>query len=76
MKVYFAIPHSPWEHGANKNTNDLLQNFFPKDCNMIKVTAKEVAMAQALLNNRPIKCINYRTSAEALNKLPSVAIRN
>ena len=43
---------------------------------MRKVTQKNVALAQALLNNRPRKCLNYQTPLEVLNKLPGVALRN
>ena len=73
MKVYFANPYSPWDRGANENTNGLLRDFFPKGCDMRKVTAKKVARVQALLNNRPRKCLNYQTPVEVLNKLPGVA---
>lgn len=75
MKVYFANPHSPWERGSNENTNGLLRDFFPKGSDMSKVTDNDVAFAQALLNNRPRKCLNYQTPREVLNKLPRVALR-
>lgn len=75
MKVYFANPHSPWERGSNENTNGLLRDFFPKGCDMSVVTDDDVALAQALLNNRPRKCLNYQTPREVLNKLPRVALR-
>lgn len=76
MKVYFDNPYSPWERGANKNTNGLLRDFFPKGSDMRKVTQKDVTMVQVLLNNRPRKYLNYRTPHEVLNKLPGVALRN
>jgi len=76
LKVYFANPHSPWERGTNENTNGLLRQFFPKGSDFRQVTRSEVAQAQAMLNNRPRKCLNYRTPVEVLNKLPGVALRN
>jgi len=76
IKVYFANPYAPWERGANENTNGLLRDFFPKGSDFRKVTIAKVAKAQRLLNNRPRKCLNYRTPIEVLNALPGVALRN
>ncbi len=76
LKVYFANPHSPWERGANENTNGLIRDFFPKGSDLRRVRPDQVAKAQRMLNNRPRKCLNYRTPIEVLNKLPGVALRN
>jgi IS30 family transposase len=76
LKVYFANPHAPWERGTNENTNGLLRDFFPKGSDFRKVTAARLAQVERMLNNRPRKCLNYRTPAEVLNALPGVALRN
>jgi transposase, IS30 family len=76
MKVYFANPHAPWERGANENTNGLLREFFPKGSDFRQITHARLARVQHLLNNRPRKCLNYRTPLEVLNALPGVALRN
>lgn len=75
LKVYFANPHSPWERGSNENTNGLLRDWWPKGTDFRRVTDTEVAKVQAMLNNRPRKCLNYRTPREVLNALPGVALR-
>ncbi len=74
--VYFANPYAAWERGANENTNGLLRDFFPKGIDFTRVSHARVARAQRMLNNRPRKCINYRTPPEVLNALPGVALRN
>ena len=76
LNVYFADPHSPWQRGANENTNGLLRDFFPKGTDFRRVSHHRVAKAQRMLNNRPRKCLNYRTPREVLNDLPGVALRN
>lgn len=76
LNVYFANPHSPWERGTNENTNGLLRDFLPKGSDFSKVTKARLAQIQKMLNNRPRKCLNYRTPLEVLNALPGVALRN
>lgn len=76
LKVYFANPHAPWERGTNENTNGLLRDFFPKGSDFQRITPSRLAKVERLLNNRPRKCLNYRTPLECLNALPGVALRN
>lgn len=66
LKVYFANPYSAWERGTNENTNGLLRQFFPKGMSFAKVTPEQVARVVSLLNNRPRKCLGYRTPREVL----------
>jgi IS30 family transposase len=76
VKVYFANPHSPWERGLNENTNGILRRWLPKGSDFSKVTNKQLAKIQRMMNNRPRKCLNYRTPLEVVNALPGVALRN
>ena len=74
-RTYFANPHAPWERGANENTNGLLRDWFPKGSDFGRITATRVAEAQAMLNNRPRKTLDYRTPLEVINRLPGVALQ-
>ena len=76
VKFYFADPHAPWQRGTNENSNGLLRDYFPKGSDFARLTRRELAHAQTMLNNRPRKCLNYRTPVEVLNRLPGVALRN
>jgi len=76
VKVYFANPHSPWERGLNENTNGLLRDWLPKGSDFRWVTDARLAQIQTMLNNRPRKCLGYRTPLEVLNALPGVALQN
>jgi len=76
LKVYFADPYAPWQRGTNENTNGLLREFFPKGTDFRKISHHAIAKAVSMLNNRPRKCLNYRTPAEVLSVIPGVALRN
>jgi len=76
LKVYFANPHAPRERGTNENTNGPLRDSFPKASDFRRTTHARLAHVQRMLNNRPRKCLDYRTPREALNALPGVALRN
>ena len=65
--VYFARPYRPWERGLSENTNGLLRQYFPKGCNLARFTEADVRRVEDLLNNRPRRCLGYRTPAEALH---------
>lgn len=64
MRSYFANPYHSWERGTNENTNGLLRQFFPKGTNFALVRQHQVDRVIKLLNNRPRKCLNYRTPTE------------
>ena len=62
--VYFAEPHKPWQRGTNENTNDILRFFFPKGFDFHSVTQEDVDFVVDLINNRPRKCLGWRTPKE------------
>ncbi len=62
--VYFAEPHKPWQRGTNENTNDILRFFFPKGFDFRTVSQDVVDMVVDLINNRPRKCLDWKTPAE------------
>ena len=62
--VYFAEPHKPWQRGTNENTNDILRFFFPKGFDFRTVTQELVDYVVDLINNRPRKCLGWKTPAE------------
>lgn len=67
IKVYFAHAYCSCERGTNENANGLLRQYFPKGTDFNRVSQKEIDNAVERLNNRPRKCLNYRTPAEVFN---------
>ncbi|MDX8384710.1 MAG: IS30 family transposase, partial [Ghiorsea sp.] len=59
--AYFAKPYHSWERGQNENANGLLRQYFPKAMSLLDVTVKEVLEAVHRLNDRPKKCLDFKT---------------
>lgn len=66
IDFYFAHPYSPWERGANENTNGLLRQYAPKKTDFSKLTNKDIKRAMERLNNRPRKCLGMKTPNQVL----------
>ena len=71
--VYFAEPHKPWQRGTNENTNDLVRFFFPKGFDFRTVTDEDIQFVEDLINNRPRKCLGWKTPAEILEESVALA---
>jgi IS30 family transposase len=71
---YFARPYASWERGTNENMNGLIRQYFPKDRDLRTVTDEEIQFAMERLNNRPRKCLGYRTPNEVFFSKASVAL--
>ena len=59
--VYFAHPYSSWERGANENMNGLVRQYFPKNESFEGITDQDIKYVMKRLNNRPRKCLGYKT---------------
>ena len=71
-ETYFAKPYHSWERGQNENANGLLRQYFPKSMELIDVTTKQVLDAVHKLNNRPRKCLGFKTPYEVFEELTSI----
>jgi len=71
LEIYFCDPHSPWQRGTNENTNGLLRQYFPKSTDLSRWGPGYLDQVAAELNDRPRKTLNWRTPAEAMQKLLS-----
>lgn len=66
--MYFADPYCAWQKKTNENSNGLLREYYPKGMDLSKTNNIELKEKLDLLNNRPRKCINYKTSNELINE--------
>lgn len=72
---YFAKPYHAWERGQNENANGLLRQYFPKNMELLDITAQQVVRAVDKLNSRPRKCLNFQTPYEVFEKLTGIDVR-
>lgn len=70
--MYFARPYHSWERGANENLNGLIRQYFPKGCDIEKVTPKQIKKVEDKLNNRPRKRFNFDTPLERFQQLTNI----
>ena len=63
---YFANAYKSWERGTNEAMNGCIRKFFPKKTKFENVTNNEILDVIIHLNNRPKKCLGFRTSYEAI----------
>ena len=74
-ETYFAKPYHSWERGQNENANGLLRQYFPKGMELIDVSINQVSKAVHKLNNRPKKCLNFKTPYEVFKELTGVDVK-
>lgn len=66
--VYFTDPYCAWQKGTNENSNGLLREFYPKGMDLSETNNDDLKEKLGLLNNRPRKCINFKTPLEVINE--------
>ena len=64
--VYFARPYHSWERGTNENTNGLIRRLFPKSESFAAVGKTELQRIDTYLNDRPRKCLGWKTPREVM----------
>ena len=64
VQSFFCEPYHSWEKGSVEQVNGLIRRYLTKGTDFNNVTAAEINRIEKLLNNRPRKCLNYRTPYE------------
>lgn len=73
LDFYFAHPYSSWERGTNENTNGLIRQYLPKGTEFKAVNDETCDFIMNRLNNRPRKCLGYRTPKQVFEEFLKAA---
>jgi IS30 family transposase len=73
IRCHFCDPYSAWQRGSNENRNGMVRRYFPKGTDFSRLTRAEIGRVESTINNRPMKCLGYRTPLEAAARF--VALR-
>ena len=68
VDIYFAAPYASYQRGTNENTNGLIRRYLPKGTCFKKLVPNQLNYIINQLNNRPRKCLGYRTPYEVFQK--------
>ena len=73
LDVFFARPYHSWERGANENINGLIRRLHPKQSSFAGIGEAELEHIERFLNDRPRKCLGWKTPREAMNAFLALA---
>ena len=64
---YFCQPYHSWEKGSVENRNWFIRRFLPKKTDFSKIDKSNIIQIQNWINNRPMRCLDYKTPKEVFN---------
>lgn len=68
VKIYFCHKHSPWEKGFVENRNKIIRRYIPKSSDLSQYTKKFIQKLEEKLQRQIMKCLDYQTPKEVLEK--------
>lgn len=72
-KSYFCAPFHSWEKGSIENGIGLVRRYLPKKTDFATISSYRIRKIESLLNNRPRKCLNYKTPSEVFTASVALA---
>jgi len=64
--IYFCHPYHSWEKGGVENINKLVRRYISKGSDISQYSDEDIQTIQDKLNNRPRKCLKYKTPCEVM----------
>ena len=61
---FFCKPYHSWEKVSVEQVDGLIRRYLPKGTDFNHITTGEINSIEKKLNNRPRKCLNFKTPYE------------
>jgi len=68
VKCYFADPYTSYQRGTNEQINGLVRRYLTKRTDFSKISDEQIAWIEWLINNRPRKCLGFKTPIEVASE--------
>ena len=68
IETYFCDPYCSWQKGSVENVIGLIRQYIPKGIDLRTISDRRIKEIQDRLNNRPRKCLGYKTPNQVLSK--------
>ena len=65
---YFCNPYHSWEKGSVEQGIGQIRTYIPKKADLKNYSQSKIDAILNLLNNRPMKCLNYKTPNQVFNE--------
>ena len=69
LRSFFCQPYHSWEKGSVENVIGMVRRYLPKKTNFSKISEKKIKEIQLKINNRPRKCLGFRTPLEFFQRV-------
>lgn len=66
--IFFCHPYHSWEKGGVENTNGLIRQYVKKGSDISKLSCKFIREVENKLQNRPRKCLGFKTPREVMEQ--------
>jgi len=73
-RSYFCAPYHSWEKGAVENINGLIREYVPRGSDIAQFSKNKIETIERRLNNRPRKCLGFKTPEQVFELLLSGAL--
>ena len=65
---YFCNPYHSWEKGSVEQGIGQIRSYIPKKADLKNYSQRKIKAIMNLLNNRPMKCLDYKTPNQVFNE--------